>query len=124
LAAAALEADEEWAKLAGFARDWAQSSTHDPEPLLTLSKALFHTGKLREAVEPARQALQFDPDHTESWFHLAHIYAKLNDSAERDKAVARVVALSPDRAGDLEELGVAARTANDCSNSAATSAGC
>ena len=84
-----------------------------------LSKSLYHTNNAREAIEPLRRALILDPDHTESWFQLALVYAKLNDQAERDKALARVVALSPDRAADLNELGAVAHSTADCPNAAA-----
>ncbi len=124
LIAAALEADERWPELADFARDWLSGATHDPEPLLTLSKALFHTKHEREAIEPARKALEADPEHAESWFQLALIYAKLNDQVERDKASARVAALSPDRAADLSELVPGTKTAGDCSKSETAGVGC
>jgi hypothetical protein len=124
LAAAALENDEKWDELAEFARDWLRSATHDPEPLLTLGKALYHTHKEREALESVRKALDIDPDHAESWFQLALIYAKLNDQVERDKAAARVVALSPDRAEDLADVVISAKGAVDCAKAATASVGC
>jgi serine protease Do len=124
LAAAALEASERWAELEQFAREWVAGTSHDPEPLLTLGKALYHLRQERAALEPLRKALEIDPDHAESWFQLALVHAKLNDAAERDKAMARVAALSPDRVEDLSDIAVAPAAAGDCVKDAASSAGC
>jgi serine protease Do len=117
LDAAALEADDAWEALLQLAQDWARSAPNDPEAALALSKALYHTARERDALEPARKALALDPRHAEAWFQLALIYKKLNDQAELGKAVAKLTQLSRDRVEDLDITPAPARAA-DCKDAA------
>jgi serine protease Do len=123
LDAAALEAGGEWDKLLAVAQEWASGAANDPEPLLAISKALFHLQREREAIDYARKALELSPEHAETWFQAAMIYRKLDDKPELDKAVAKVAQLSPDRVDDLD-VGTASAQRADCGKENSSAAGC
>ena len=47
-----------------------------------LGVALVQTGKLPEAIEQFKQALQFKPDYINAYTNLALVYAMLHQSSE------------------------------------------
>lgn len=112
LDAAALEAGDRWDELLTLATAWSQRAASDVEPLVAISKALYHTGREKEAIEPARKALALNPDHAETWYVLALIYHRLNDGVERDKSVSMLAKLCPERVEDLDF--VSPRQRGDC----------
>ncbi|MGF7210949.1 putative O-linked N-acetylglucosamine transferase (SPINDLY family) [Skermanella aerolata] len=85
----------------------------DPDIVLEYGIACRHRGRLEEAADAYRRAIDLDPSMVEAWVNLGHVLMSGRDAAGAAGAFAAAASMAPDLAATHASLGMALLGAGD-----------
>lgn len=94
---------------------YALCKNHTPEAVYNIRRgdALYHLGRLAEAVEAFALVVEAEPDHFPAWFKLGLALQDSRDWAAAEEAYRRVLSLRPESAEAETNLGIVLQEAGD-----------
>jgi tetratricopeptide (TPR) repeat protein len=82
-----------------------ENATDDASVLLILSNVQMQAGRLKEAEESARKALELNPDDPEALIQLSSVFDRAKQHRESEKILRDLLKREPDNATALNNLG-------------------